>query len=343
MPRLLIGCTAQRILGYFLLVAFSTITAKLYFDYLNAQVKKSLPWESASDNKRPITHQGFSGKSTESTTQPAELPQLPSSEFYIRMLSARSPPRGDLFDPQINATELRATVKLLWAFLDLCKQHNIQVMLYGGTLLGSYRHHGVIPWDDDLDMLMREADKRRLIEALKGHPDLRLRQAGRWKVSSKSHCLNVARHGCWPFIDLSFHELEGGWVNDLHDSFGKKCRYPEKVTFPLHKRPFMGRWVDSPRDALNFLSYSYEPSNACISLHYSHKFERYPNVTSVSIDCKELALTYPFVYRVPDSATSRGGVLETLVFSDGGPVYTVPVNEPNGVINAIYSTLLLKN
>uniref|UniRef100_A0A1I8HKN3 COR domain-containing protein n=1 Tax=Macrostomum lignano TaxID=282301 RepID=A0A1I8HKN3_9PLAT len=247
--------------------------------------------ESVSDNECPTMHQGFSRKNTENTTQPAELPQLPSSEFYIRMLGARSPPRGDLFDPQINATELRATVKLLWAFLDLCKQHNIQARTGITASL-----HGMT----DVDMLMREADKRRLIEALKGHPDLRLRQAGRWKVSSKSHCLNVARHGCWPFIDLSFYELKDGWVVDLLGSFGKKYRYPET-------------------------------------------FERYPKVESVSIDCKELALTYPFVCRVPDSATSHGGVLETLTFSDGGPVYTVPVNEPKGVINAIYSTLSVKN
>ena len=44
----------------------------------------------------------------------------------------------------------------------ICDQHGILYMLYGGALLGSYRLHGVVPWDDDVDLLVALADRSRL-------------------------------------------------------------------------------------------------------------------------------------------------------------------------------------
>ena len=64
---------------------------------------------------------------------------------------------------------IRPMVKRAWAaqlevldvISDICDAHGIRWFADSGTLLGAVRHHGFIPWDDDVDIVMLRADFER--------------------------------------------------------------------------------------------------------------------------------------------------------------------------------------
>lgn len=49
-------------------------------------------------------------------------------------------------------------VRLLMKFDSVCKKYDLQYWVTWGTLLGTIRHEGFIPWDDDLDIAMLRED-----------------------------------------------------------------------------------------------------------------------------------------------------------------------------------------
>lgn len=47
---------------------------------------------------------------------------------------------------------------LLYVFSEVCKKFGLKWFVHAGTLLGAIRHHGFIPWDDDVDVVMPRKD-----------------------------------------------------------------------------------------------------------------------------------------------------------------------------------------
>ena len=115
---------------------------------------------------------------------------------------------------KLQATEL----EILTEFDRFCTDNGIKYSLYAGTALGSVRHSGFIPWDDDVDVVMTRGEYNRFIEKvrmnpMKGYtldsPELnpscvishaKLMKDGTLLISSDWECVDTGNHGIW--IDI---------------------------------------------------------------------------------------------------------------------------------------------
>lgn len=80
-------------------------------------------------------------------------------------------PKGFLNPEVRSGSEVSNKLKKIWAveldllveLLRVCKKHDIKCSLAFGSLIGTVRHKGFIPWDDDLDVMFERDEYKKLL------------------------------------------------------------------------------------------------------------------------------------------------------------------------------------
>jgi hypothetical protein len=209
-------------------------------------------------------------------------------------------------------------LETLNVFVNLLEDANIPYYVCGGTLLGSYRHHGLIPWDDDADVCIWKHDQLRVRTALlPAAPAFELvtpRDADRWKFFATSSNTTMAIPGNrypWraPFLDICpIVEHDGQYIAETTDQ--NSPRIKKSMVFPLGWRPFAGQNLRAPHDSLAYLSHFYK-LGSCSTYWWSHlREESLPSQTTVA--CEDLHHIYPFVFRSQAINGQNSVVMETL-------------------------------
>lgn len=75
--------------------------------------------------------------------------------------------RDGFYVPGMMKRSWAAQLEVLEDIDKVCKKHNIKYYAEWGTLLGTVRHGGVIPWDDDMDIGMKRADYNKFLTVAK--------------------------------------------------------------------------------------------------------------------------------------------------------------------------------
>ncbi len=69
--------------------------------------------------------------------------------------------------PSIMKRSWACCLELLFALDSICRTHGLKYALDWGSMIGAVRHRGIIPWDDDIDIVMHRRDLEKLREYAK--------------------------------------------------------------------------------------------------------------------------------------------------------------------------------
>lgn len=201
------------------------------------------------------------------------------------------------FAPALNSTEYGWYLQIISEFNQRCKALNVAYMLAGGSVLGAYRYHGFIPWDDDFDVLVNSTQKESLMKALQsvhGY-NLHITDNFPWKFYSENMSVGTRMKWKWPFIDVFFFEENQTHIYDVTVPKIKKDVYLRSEIIPLQYEVFENIILPVPYDMDSYLNKRYSMEDPCKTHSWIHKQEK--ATKPVHIPCYKLSSVYATVNR----------------------------------------------
>ncbi len=215
-------------------------------------------------------------------------------------------PVETFFQPVLNEQDKKLMFDTLRAFVGALEAANLTYMMYGGTLIGSYRHHDVIPWDDDVDLILNASQKQQVKDALvslQPHYDLYIyserdmEEPTPWKFYSNSLSRVILKTYKWPYLDIFFFKENETHIWDAVPRYAANYAFPKEKVFPLQRRPFGDLNLPAPCATRDVINNNYNV-DLCRSRSFSHLME-IPLFTfkTKDVPCKRLYSYFPFVFR----------------------------------------------
>ncbi len=99
----------------------------------------------------------------------------------------------------------RILIGILKYFDKLCRDNNIKYSLIAGSLIGAIRHNGIIPWDDDIDVILMPDEYEKLLKVLRKTKDKRYKAL--IPLEAKGYCMPFMK-----IVDSNTILIEKGYI-----------------------------------------------------------------------------------------------------------------------------------
>ena len=211
----------------------------------------------------------------------------------------------DKFKPSMSPLEQQRIMYTMLSATQAFTAFNISYFVRGGTLLGYWRHHGRMPWDEDVDIMLDASKWELAKKVLSCLPNMQLNMGAdyMWKLFHKDAELWTGETFIkFPYIDIFLYKADEGHVWPL-TIWMKLVTMPAEWTFPTIKAAFEGWTINIPREPIKILERLFgRISTDCYSqIFLRRKRQMVARKQWTHIPCSILRGIYPHIERRVES------------------------------------------